>query len=244
MEVYRFTADAALGLVTDLAVEPSGDLLVLSQARQEGTRRQVSLLTRCDYRGEPQERVEFRYWPEPYRNLPVHRLFLREGRLLLVNVPRMLVVEATIEGVFLRGWDLGEPLGIDEADRPNVQIEGLSVDGAGNLLVTVPVLFRAFVVSPEGEARAFGSPGSAPGRFGNLGGIVADDRGRVFVADKLRNVVMVFDETLQFLEEFGYRGNRPENLRGPSQLAVGEGGALYITQRGGQGVSVFTVGEE
>jgi len=239
METYSFLAPLNRGWITDLAVDEGGDILVLS--------RDVKGLTdiwRCDYRGRLMHYIPRTGWPSAYADLPLDRLFLVDGRLLLVSEEAMQVVEATVDGGFVRGWDLGAMLNIDEADRANQRIGQVNVDRSGNLLLTIPVLFRAFVVSPDGEVRDFGTAGSGPGRFGIVSGIAADADGHLFVADKLRHVVMMFDEQFQFVQEFGRMGMGPENLRGPSEIAVGPGGTVYVTQQGRRGVSVFTVGSE
>jgi hypothetical protein len=41
--------------------------------------------------------------------------------------------------------------------------------------------------------------------------------------------------------EFGYRGNKSENLIGANDLAVGNAGKLYVTQVRNRGVSVFSL---
>jgi DNA-binding beta-propeller fold protein YncE len=112
------------------------------------------------------------------------------------------------------------------------------------MLFTVPVLFAAFVVSPQGEVRSFGRVGSGPGMFGIVSDIVSDDRGNYLVADKLRSVVMIFDATFGFIQEFGYLTTRPDGLIRPSRLAVSGSGRLYVTQMRHNGISVFDLGSE
>src|SRR6185503_10591293 len=104
--------------------------------------------------------------------------------------------------------------------------------------------FRAYAVSPEGEVTSFGKVGGAPGQFGVVSGIARDDQGRVFVADKLRSVVMVFDKSLRFVTEFGFLGLGADNLVRPDQLVLGEGGKLYVTQLYNRGVAVFSLAPE
>jgi DNA-binding beta-propeller fold protein YncE len=240
MEVYRFEADSRLGVVVDLAAEPGGDLLLLATGADQGHGLRGRLLMRCTYRGEPVEAVERRGWPDSLADLPVDRLFLQGERLVLVNMRQMRVIETGLDGTYLRDWDLGARLGIDESERETVQISGIAPGPGGSLLVTVPVLVKVFAVSPEGEVRSFGRSGSSPGLFGVVSGVATDEAGRLFVADRLRHAVMVFDEGFGFVEEFGYPGNRPENLSGPSDLVVDAQGKVYVAQRGGRGVSVFT----
>jgi hypothetical protein len=242
MEIYRFGADPALELATDLVVLENGDLMVLSRGRPGTPRDRETFLTRCDYRGGPIRTVDRSQWPSPYDRLPLDRVFLREGSLVLVGIDAMQIVEASPDGEFLGAWDLATRLGIAQEDLDSVRIGGIDVSARGDLLVTAPVLFRAFVVPWSGEVRAFGRPGSAPGMFGSISGIAGGDDGRLFVADKLRSVVMVFDSDFRFLEEFGYYGKRRGSLRGPGEIVLGNDDVLFVAQTAEQGVAVFDVG--
>jgi hypothetical protein len=152
----------------------------------------------------------------------------------------MRVVVTDRNGVFLKGYDLADILKIPEEDRPNTEIFGFNLDTEGNMLFTVTVLFKAYVVSPDGKiAASFGKAGSAPGLFGHVSGIAKDDMGNYLVVERLRSVVMVFDKEFRFLKEFGYRGSKPENLTRPTDVAVGNAGKLFVTQVRDRGVSVF-----
>jgi hypothetical protein len=85
----------------------------------------------------------------------------------------------------------------------------------------------------------FGRPGSIAGSFGVVSDIVADDHGRLLVADKLRWVVMVFDSDHRFLTEFGAGENGRAWLSRPAGLALGNDGKIYVTQAGKKGVAVY-----
>jgi len=154
----------------------------------------------------------------------------------------MTVVVTDRKGAFRKGYNLADIIEIPEKDRPDTEIFGFSLDRAGNMLFTVPVLPKAFVVTPDGKvAGSFGKAGSAPGLFGIVSGIVADDQGNYLVVERLRSVVMIFDKEFRFLKEFGYRGDKPGNLIRPSELALGNSGKLYVTQLRNRGVSVFSI---
>jgi DNA-binding beta-propeller fold protein YncE len=98
-----------------------------------------------------------------------------------------------------------------------------------------------YKVSQSGKVTSFGKPGGAPGMFNVVSGIAVDNDGRIFVTDKLKSVVMVFDRAFKFLTEFGYRGNAPGNLIGPASVALGNNGQVYVTQSLKVGVSVFSI---
>jgi hypothetical protein len=56
-------------------------------------------------------------------------------------------------------------------DRGNKDISGFTVDKDGNILITIPVMFRVYAISPDGQVSYFGKPGGAPGRFNIVAGI-------------------------------------------------------------------------
>ena len=72
-------------------------------------------------------------------------------------------------------------------------------------------------------------------------GIVADDRGYIYVADRLKSAVIIFDKNFKFLHEFGYRGRKSYNLIAPNDLDLDNQGRLYVSQLASIGVSVFNV---
>lgn len=245
MEVFRFGDDPAYGSIRDLATDESGDLYLLTyerSSRSEGADLQTYSILHCNYRAEPGERIRVHGLSPEYSRFHPHLVFYRGGRFLLVDRIGMVAAWVDKQGMFLEGFDFSQLLGIPEKDRPDTEMFGFSLDRAGNMLFTVPVLFQAFVVSPDGTSvSSFGNAGSGPGKFGIVGGIVADDHGNLLVSDSLRNVVMVFSREFEFITEFGYYGEKPANLIRPRELAFGASGKLYVTQARKRGVSVFSI---
>jgi 6-phosphogluconolactonase (cycloisomerase 2 family) len=74
-----------------------------------------------------------------------------------------------------------------------------------------------------------------------VGGIVADDKGFLYVADRLKSAVLIFDKDFKFQAEFGYRGIKPNNLIGPNSLGLDNQGLLYVSQLRSRGISVFKI---
>jgi len=235
MEVYRFGDDGSLGPVVDVAVRQDGKILVLSKS---GTK---SSLLVCNYRGEPQTELQFKDLPSEFSSFLPDQMALRNRQLYLLDSMSMRIAVTDDDGVFQHGYDLVSLLDLEEKKRGQVGVGGFSVDRHGNMLFTVPVLFAAYKLLPDGTVRGFGRAGSAPGSFGVVGGIVADDGGYYYVADRLKCVVLVFNEDFKFQSEFGYRGPRPENLVGPRHLALDDKGRLYVSQLKNRGISVFKV---
>ena len=102
----------------------------------------------------------------------------------------------------------------------NVTINGFSASQDGTLYFTASSLFSAFRQKEGSDLEQFGVAGGAIGKFGVVAGIESDKNGNIFVADRLRSVVLVFDKDFNFLTEFGYRGPLPQNLIVPDDIAV------------------------
>jgi len=238
MEIYRFDDDDHLNSAIDLALKDDGNILVLSRNSSGPS---VFLY---NFRGEYLSDLEFKNFPSDFSDFAADRLVYREGLLYLLDSNSMRIVVTDGDCSFRNGYDLRpliDPLIPEKNKGRDAGVGGFSVDHAGNMLFTIAPYFLAFKLSPDRQIVAFGQPGSAPGRFGIVGGIVADDRNHYYVADRLRSVVMIFGEDFNFLKEFGYRGYRSDNLIGPSDLALDSKGRLYISQLRDRGVSVFQI---
>jgi len=241
MEVFWFGDDPELKGIYDLALDEKGDIYLLSYDFSIPGNPKYHTI-RCNYRGEAKERLTNSEVPKEYSSFFPNYVFYQDGKFYFLSSSQMRVVVTDPNGAFMKGYDLADILEIPEKNRPETEIFGFSLDRAGNMLFTVPVLFQAFVVSPDGKvAGSFGKAGSAPGRFGVVSGIAKDDRGNYLVVERLRSVVMVFDKEYQFLHEFGYRGDKPDNLIRPNEVAVGNSGKIFVTQLRNRGVSVFNV---
>ena len=235
MEVYRFGDDLDLGHILDVAVDEQGDILLL--AWRDGR----AGIVRSDYRGRPRARIALTGLPGPLADFAPNRMVARRGELFLASTMGLTIVRTDREGNFLRGYDLFHLLELEEKDRGAVELGGFSVDAQGSVLLTVPVLFRAFVLSPDGALTAFGRPGSAPGRFNITGGITRDSRGNLLVVDKLKGSVLVFDRAFKFVTQFATRGYKPGQLIFPDDLVIDARDRVYVTQAGRKGVSVFAL---
>ncbi len=233
MEVYQFGDDLDLGHIVDLAVDREGDIFLLAYKESR-----IAII-RCNYRGESKSRVELRNLPSDFLDFLPNRMVYQSGNFYLASLIEMKIVIADREGNFKKGYDLFSLFELPEKDRGNVDISGFSVDGDGNILLTIPVLFTAYIVSPDGKINSFGKPGGAPGRFNVVGGIARDSKGNYLVVDKLKAAVMVFDRNFNFVTQFGSRGYKPGYLIFPDDIAIDSRDRVYVTQMGKMGVSVY-----
>ena len=195
MEIYRFGDDWNLGSIIAAVVRENGDILVLNQTISKNT------IYRCNYRGELKAEFSLKRLPSGFESFSPSSMIYRHKQLYLLDNSAMRLLVTDPSGVALMGYDLAALTEIDEKKRIQTAIGGFSVDHEKNILFTVPVLFSAFKLTPEGKLSGFGRPGSAPGRFNNTGGIVADDRGFYYVSDRLKHAILIFDKNYQFVKE-------------------------------------------
>jgi hypothetical protein len=237
MEIYRFGDDGSLGTIIDVAVKDDGSILVLVQSKTS----LKPLILVCNFKGEPLSKLNLQNFPSDFSEFTPSRMVYRHGQLYLLDKRALLVAVTDPAGVFKNGYNIGALINIEEKKRAASEISGFSIDREGNILFTVAVIFSAFKLTEDGKVTAFGRPGSAPGRFNIVGGIVADDKGYYYVADRLKSAIIVFDKNFQFQTEFGYRGRKPQNLIGPRGLELDAEGNLYVSQLRDKGISVFKI---
>jgi len=243
MEIYVF-GEGLIG-AADIAVGDAGDIFVLTSVQRRSS---VQLF---DYRGEFVSEVAIANVPARLSGFTATRMVYSGGFLYLLDSRLLAVIVLDMKGSFRDAYDIrGGLMRFFEGDEEqqeqvrDLEITGFHVDRQENIYFTISALFAAFRLSPDGELTVFGRAGSAPGKFSVVAGIVADDMGRVYVSDRLRSVVLIFDEELRFQSEFGYRGDRPSNLIVPDDLAVDSRGNVYVAQAADRGVSVFTVSHQ
>jgi len=235
MEIYRFGDDWALGSIIAAVDREDGNIIILSQTISKNS------LYMCNFRGEVISELALKNLPSGFEGFSPGSMFYQHQKLYLLDSNAMRLLVTDPNGVSLTGYDLAALTEVDEKKRSSTAIGGFSVDRQGNILFTIPVLFSAFRLTPDGKLSGFGRPGSAPGRFNNAGGIVADDRGYFYVADRLKSAVLIFDRNFKFVREFGYRGSKPHNLTGPWNLGLDADNRLYVSQLASRGVSVFKI---
>ena len=233
MEVYRFGEDLDVGQILDLAVDERGDVLLLTY--RDG----ASAIVRCDYRGRAIGEIRLKGVPGMLRDFTPNRMAYRRGTLYLASTLGLLVAVTDRDGNVTKAYDLFRLLELEEKDRGNTEIAGFSVDPDGHILFTVPVMFRAFVLAPDGSLVAFGKPSSAPGGFNIVGGIARDRKGNIIVIDRLKASVLVFDKSFKFITQFAGYGRKPSQLVFPNDLVIGTDDRIYVTQSGRKGISVF-----
>lgn len=226
MQIYSFGDDAALGNVLGVVALPTGELVVLSRDDKTWS------LLRCNFRGEPRARIPVR--DVPFKDFFPSAVKLANGSLYLIDKGAMKIVAVGIDGAVRSSWDLPALLKLDSRRSKGNDVRGFNVDSRGNIVGTVPTLFFAFAIAPDGTVRTFGERGGAPGKFNVASGIATDDAGRFYVADTLKCAVLVFSPEGKFIDQFGYRGDDDgEGLIAPQDVAVIDGKVFVSQSRGG-----------
>lgn len=243
MEIFSFGEESEIVSAADIAVGKAGDIYLLSWGAGGAG---IEVL---NYRGEPAGTIAIQQIPEPLQGFSADRLECKNGNFYLVNSRSLQIMVVSETGRFLQMHDvsarlrgLAEELDPERKRTQEIDLGGFSVDDQGVMYFTVPVLFAAFRMTGDGELESFGRAGSGPGKFGVVAGIASDGNGNIYVADRLRSVVMIFDRNFGFHGEFGYRGEQPDNLIVPDEVAVDETeGVVYVAQAANRGVGVYKV---
>lgn len=253
MQIFACGENLTLASAIDIAAAENGELLVLYRSPRATVRH-------LDYRGALLNEIKISTAGQDFN--PAF-LDYQDGKLYLADAEKMQVVVTALNGEVIISYNFRQQISekiraamkqddLRETQRKRLEeklaalkgadLTGFSVDPQGNLLFTIAPLFTAFRVTAQGEMVEFGTPGGAPGKFGVIASISADRDGNIFVSDRLRCVVLMFDNQLNFLTEFGYRGEHPDNLVVPDDIAIdGQTGRIYVAQAANLGVSVFSI---
>jgi DNA-binding beta-propeller fold protein YncE len=253
MQVYDCGEDLALASSVDIAAAENGDLFVLYRTPARTVRH-------LNFRGELIEEIQIDVTELRLRDFNPVYLDYKKGDLYLADSEKMRVVVTSATGEVKGSYNFRKQLesqiraGLNDPELRESQRKRLqdklaalrgadfSVDAEGNIFFTIAPLFAAFRATPDGALAEFGTPGGAPGKFGVVASISADSDGNIFVSDRLRCVVLMFDKDFNFLTEFGYRGEQPANLVVPDDIAIDErNGRIYVAQAANLGVSVFGI---
>lgn len=254
MQTFTFGEDLRLASSSDIAVGRGGDIFVLY-------RHPAGSVRHFDYRGMAVADITF---GGPHNKATFKPDFLdyHAGKLYLADSGSMQVVVAGVDGAVEERYDFRSLIAaqikesaknkdLNNAQRKKIREDlntlagalfgGFSVDSQGHIYFTVASFFTAYRFIPQSEElKAFGIPGSAPGKFGVVASICADGQGNIYVSDRLRSVVLMFDSALTFQDEFGYRGSQPHNLIVPDDIAIDERNQrIYVSQAAHRGISVF-----
>lgn len=254
MEIFSLGDNVELSGATDIDIGEDGNIYVVFP---RGEDYKILLL---DYKGEPLAAIELKDFPDDFQQFNPSFLQYLDGMLYLADSYAMDVAVVDTDGVFQKGYHLKDALwklreefegkaGEEEFVSPeqfqNVNMFGFWVDGEGSIFFTVPTLFATFKLQVDGTMNYFGIAGGAKGKFGVIAGIGTDRHGNIYITDRLRCVVMIFDSKFQFQTEFGYRGIRAGSLVVPDDVVINdEKGLIYVAQAANRGVNVYRIVED
>ena len=241
MEVFSFRSPLDFGAILDVAMEPDGSILTLAYRIETSDDLPPFAIVRHDYRGQKVGELDLSRLDGIYGELRPNRILNDRDGIIVANTMQLLAVRVDRDGTFVRGWDLAEILGILREDVGSLELNGFGVDADGNLLVTVGTRGLAVVLFSDGTVVRFGKSGSAVGGFGNIGAIARDRLGRIYVADKIRGVILVFDGEFRVLAEFGPERTPFGSIGTPAGVWTSGSGRIYVTQVGERGVWAYDV---
>lgn len=254
MQIFGFGEDLGLSSALDITSGQNGDLYVLYS-------NPLNRILHLDYKGAPLSEIVPRDLPDTVRGFQGNFIVLKNDSFYLADSEAMQVLVLSAEGKYENHIDLRQLLAeqinkdLSQADLrasqerklqddlkalSSAEINGFAVGNQGEIYFTAATLFSAFRYKLDGTLEQFGISGGAVGKFGVISGIEADAAGRIYVTDRLRCVVLVFDKDFQFMTEFGYRGAAPQNLIVPDDVAINDqNDTVYVSQAANLGVSVY-----
>lgn len=234
LELYSFGDDVRFGNnFQDIVVLENGNLIVLSSGK----------LFLCNYRGEIRKIFGLKNLPKKLSGFSPGRMILRRGKLYFAKDKTLQVVVTDLQGKYISSIDIPAIMEMTPKEASQSTLGGFNVAEDGTILYTLPNDAHAYRLPPgSDEAQEFGLPGSGPGKLSVPQGIAPGPDGLIYIADVLKNTVLVFDKNLAFVLEFGGCSGRRGGLCSPVNLASTYNDCLlFVSQRGKEGISAFRV---
>lgn len=243
MEIYAFGGAGGIVSAVDIVSGDDGSIYILARDFRKNA------IQALNFRGELEAVITIKDLPQQFVGFSPDRMEYQDGQFYLLDSRALQIVIIANDGSFIRGHDLSSKFDLmaEEQDPEKkkslaLDISGFSLGPDGSIYFTAPTLFSAFRLNLDGTLDIFGTSGSGTGKFGVVSGIAADNRGNIYVADRLRSVVMIFSADFVFMGEFGYRGDRPEDMIVPDDLAIDRAGnRVFVSQAANKGVGVYKI---
>lgn len=233
---HRFRTDAtsSIRLPDGGVLDARGDFL-FTDTRVDAAGEPVGgrTIRRLNFLGEPMD-----FAPEPPRPdwEPRHLLLARNGDILTLDRAGLLVRHDE-SGKLL--WSVQ----VAEAEWEGVELLGVPAERAdGAILIPGATLRRVIRISGDGrEKSAFGVPGTKRGELAFPVGVAVTPDGQTLVLDRMRHLVVGYDENDRFFDEFCHLGFGPGELYFPLDIAAAPDGRVFISQGYEGRVQIFRI---
>jgi len=141
-------------------------------------------------------------------------------------------------------WDFIRFMGHTFDPGPNQDIFPVGIDVFnGTIIATDPFHHRIVKFFTNGTfSSQFGSLGTAPGEFNNPTGLVIDDNGNTYVADRENNRIQIFDKNWNFIEQINGTGSDSSFIPfvRPYDVTIDGDGNLWVLNNGTKTAIAFT----
>jgi hypothetical protein len=167
---------------------------------------------------------------QPFGN-PSQPALAPDGALWVLDSERDQFLLFAPDGTFLEAWGTsgsgeGEFHFVDPRDQ-GTPLGGVAFDVTGAIYIADTGNHRIQKFGPDRTfITAWGSDGSGDGQFRRPSAIAVDARGHVYVSDVGWGTIQVFDHDGAWLATWSGLGT-------PTGIAVGEDGAIWVSERGG-----------
>ena len=173
---------------------------------------------------------------------------------------RSIILNISIKDIFTNHYYEDKIIEVELHSPMSVHMGGIAVDTSLNIILVdtlrsavtkfdsksgrLAVRLSSIFFSPMGlHSSTLCSPmGVHSSTLSSPMGVAIDLHGKIFVCDRFNHRILILSSDLQFLGEFGSKGDASNMFRYPNDVAFDRQGNIYIADSGNSCVKVFTPG--